>query len=149
MVKADKTMRKRVLVAIAALASSFSPVMAAETYVGISPAACRKVTVGSTSPDVEFKPGVDVKGRSVVPAEGPGGGLDPSAARRMLDVIRIPITVDLAKRMGLGGNGTRFGSEIPLGEVTFRGGQVYLDGAPLTNSEQQQISEACRRAGFR
>lgn len=123
--------------------------MAAETYVGISPSACRKVTVGSTSPDVEYKPGVDVKGRAVVPAEGPGGGLDPAMGRKILDVIRIPISVDLAKRMGLGGNGTRFGSEIPLGEVTLRGNQMYLDGAPLTNTEQNQISEACRRAGFR
>ncbi|WP_019643612.1 hypothetical protein [Novispirillum itersonii] len=125
------------------------PAPAAENYVGINPSACRKVTVGSTSADVEYKPGVDVNGRAVVPADGPGGSLDPAAGRKMLEVIRIPITVDLAKRMGLGAGGTKFGSEVPLGEVTLRNGQVYLDGAPLTNSEQQQINDACRRAGFR
>lgn len=122
---------------------------AADPVVGIDPAACRQVTVGSTSADVEYRPGVDVNGRAVVPAEGPGGALDPSAARRMLDVIRIPITVDLAKRMGLGGGGTKFGGEITLGEVTLRNGQVYLDGAPLTRSEQQGIIDACRKAGYR
>lgn len=143
-------MRKRLLLMVAApLAVSATMAMATETYVGISPAACRKVTVGSTSADVEYKPGVDVNGRAVVPAEGPGGGIDPSMGRKILDVIRIPISVDLAKRMGLGSKGTRFGSEIPLGEVTLRGNQVYLDGAPLTNTEQSQITEACRRAGFR
>jgi len=56
-------------------------------------ATCRALVEHSPSPDVKYRPGSDVRGRSVAPAD-----LKPRAEIKVPETITIPITVDLCQR---------------------------------------------------
>ena len=96
----------------------------------------------TTAPGVAYTPGVDVKGRPVVPAEGPGGG----ATDWLSDSITIDLTVPLADRLGGQEGGVRFDADARIGQLTVRNdGRVYLDGRPVTGGNLEDLREACRR----
>ncbi|WP_255542570.1 hypothetical protein [Azospirillum sp. INR13] len=57
---------------------------------------CQRLTRHVPAADVEYRPGVDVNGRPVVPADLPGtAGAQPPVP------IDLPLSVDLARRMGI------------------------------------------------
>ncbi len=97
---------------------------------------------GTPVPGVAYTPGVDVHGRSVVPAEGPGA--------RPLDwlpeTVTIDLSVPLADRLGGAAGTARYEADARLGRLAVgRDGGVTLDGRPLVGADVAELREACRR----
>lgn len=89
---------------------------------GIYPPECRLLPDHKASADVAYKPGVDARGKPVVPADINAAPMDLAG-----QTIVVPLTVDLAKRLGhhtkgLALEGTTGFLEIaPSGRVTYNG----------------------------
>lgn len=81
---------------LVAIPATFDPVLAqdvARRQVRATWATCRQLVDHVASPDVKYKPGVDVQGRRVAPAD-----LNPRPNIKIPETITIPITVDLCER---------------------------------------------------
>lgn len=87
--------------------------------------------------DVAFQPGVDVRGKPVVPANGHGKSL------KLPDEIKIDITVDIKERFNIPPNSDLFDSEAKIGEVIFKNNQVYFNGQPLIHDDQELLASLC------
>lgn len=103
---------------------------------------CARVTEHRTDANVAYRPGVDVRGNAVAPADL-GGGYDlglPSA-----DELEVQIEIDLADRLGLGAGGQYLGR----GEVATVGldnGRVIVNGNVVAPQDEAALIAACRAA---
>ncbi len=88
-----------------------------------------------------YRPGTDVQGRAVVPAEGPGGGPDWSG---LSDTLKIIVEVDLVERYGVA---LPPGSMLPLGTIDVRDGRAWFNGQPLAGHDREALWQACRSLG--
>ncbi len=88
---------------------------------------CRLLEKHIPRDDVTYQPGVDVHGKPVVPAD-----LNEGAGFQLPEIVKIPLSVDLATAFGLMGFG-RDELVAPLGllEVT-KDGRVLQGGNDLT-----------------
>ena len=124
-----------VLAAIAVPAASY-----AET-VRISRTDCQHLIEHKARGDVAFQPGVDVRGRQVVPAEGPDA---PDMG------VLVPEMLDFSIALNpLRGGAARFGeTSLGVGVIRFdmTERQATLDGVPLTRGDTRKLLEECRRA---
>lgn len=107
------------------------------------PAVCRQLlrsvaTVRNGSAD--YRPGLDVNGRPVTPAEGADA---TGAVNRLVEGVTIDLSVDLARRYGLGGAGALYGGDVPLGQATVRNGRVYINDRPLLSDHEAAVRKAC------
>ena len=133
------------------------PALAAESeFVALSAAACARLVQHVPRDDVTYKPGVDVRGNAVVPADIGGG-----AAITMPDEINIQIGIDLADRLalresrkttpGLPGATAPIRKVLPyegkaaIGELTIKGNDAYWNGARIGPQDEVQLAEACRK----
>ena len=107
--------------------------------VTLSKKECQAVIVHTPSADTAYKPGVDVYGRKVAPADAPGS----ASPIKIPDEVNIDIGFNLKDKYGLGATGA-FTGESVIGKATVKGGRVYYDGKPLDNSDQQSVADACR-----
>ncbi|QQG35324.1 MAG: hypothetical protein HYS17_07140 [Micavibrio aeruginosavorus] len=95
-------------------------------------ALCRLRAQHMARTDAAYQPGVDVHGKPVVPA-------DVSAVPAMIpDVVKIPISIDLAQRLGQVPAGAELKTETGMVEV-HRDGRVTYNGVDLT----QQTNAVC------
>ncbi len=122
---------------------------------------CQRLVRHLTRPDVAYRPGVDVRGEHVMPAD-----VAPRARPRLPDTIVIPITVDVCQRVdpvtgrklcrtaeaGLIGPAEaefkrRYEAITDVGTVTVAddGRRVYFNGEPLTDEQAALVHEACQR----
>lgn len=99
--------------------------------------ACQALTRHRPAPDVEYRPGVDVHGRPVVPADLPG-----SAGTIPIDRFDIPVSGDLARVMGLRVPGSD--STVQVGWLTLEGGHLTFNGQPVGPSAETQLHTYCR-----
>ncbi len=120
-------------------AMALAPVAAGQSRVAVSKAECQKLVRHTPAPDVAYKPGVDVYGRKVAPADVGGG-----SPIRLPEAITIDIGIDLEEKYGLGAGG-KYTGEATVGKVTVRGGRVYWNGQPLDAGGQAAVADACRR----
>ncbi len=149
----------RRIVSLVLLAGSFAGTAHADT-VKLSTADCRQLVQHVPKDDVTYKPGVDVRGKAVVPADV-GGGYDV----KMPESIDIQIGIDLADRLalrdakrtqpttpGLPGAPTPtppvrkvmpFEGKAPLGTLSVKGNDVYWNGQRLASGDERALSEAC------
>jgi len=133
-------MKFRIALLIACIA-----VPAAAQTVTISTADCRRLVAHAPRADVTYQGGVDVRGKPVVPADvGGAATLDLPA------IIEIPVTVDVAKRLGAGAPDSILGSrrglegKAALGTLTIKGNDAFWNGVQLQNQEEVLMAEACK-----
>jgi len=106
----------------------------------ISRADCRRLIVEHVpGPGVAFRPGVDVYGNAVAPADLPGG---PRIT--LPQVIRIRLQVDLETYLGIAPQ-PGVDPDVELGRITVRGTRVYFNGTPLDEPHRSFVIGQCRR----
>lgn len=113
----------------------------------VDPRLCQALGVAHRpAPDVEYVPGVDVRGGAVAPADLPGSY---GAARRPLERFDIPVTLDFARRMGFPAGRSAAAAKVPgateIGRLTIDGGRVAFNGQPVGDSSQAALAAACGR----
>lgn len=112
----------------------------AET-VRVSKQDCARVVRHTPAPDVAYKPGVDVYGRKVAPAD-----LGNPSPIKVPDVISFNLTQSLPGLSTATGNiGSAFGEPV-IGKITIQGNQVYFNGKPLGGIGQAEVIKKCREA---
>lgn len=128
-----------IVVVAAAGALIFGTADSAETSrIVVDDSVCRSLVVHEPDPGVEYQPGVDVYGRSVAPADLPGGQrLD------LGDEIAIPLIVDLAQRFPDRLAEAGLDLKASLGTLTIAGDEVRFDDAPLDDSLVDAIAALC------
>ena len=85
----------------------------------------------------DYKPGVDVYGRPVAPADAPGTiRIEPPK------VIEFPVTIDVAKRLGFDTRGP-YEAKTTVANVRVEGNRVTINGQPVDPSDADLIA-ACR-----
>lgn len=108
---------------------------AAETIVVVGHEDCARIVARyEPAADVAYRPGVDVEGRPVAPAD-----LAPQIVAP--DSFAIPITFDIAPRLG-----SRFGMEAGLGTVNYRDGVAYYNGQRLDDDGAAELAALCQDA---
>jgi hypothetical protein len=104
---------------------------------------------------VEYKPGVDVHGNAVAPADL-GGGYQNIVPKE----ITINVGTGLASRLAqahASGEAATTGnrSQLPyrggaiLGQLTVSGNEVLWNGQPLQPQDQAALAAACRANGVK
>jgi hypothetical protein len=91
--------------------------------------------------DVAYKPGVDVRGRAVAPAD-----LDGGVRIKPPEELTIPITIDLQKRLGIPVDPKQYQTQnFTVGTVTWKDGRGYFNGQPLQSEESARLAELCQQ----
>ncbi len=107
----------------------------------VSKQACANVVRHTPAPDVAYKPGVDVYGRKVTPAD-----LGSPSPIKVPDVISFDLKLNLPGLSPSAGSiGTSFGEPV-LGKISIQGNQVYFNGQPLGGIGQSELIKKCRKA---
>jgi len=116
----------------------------AQSTVQISAQDCSQLTRHIASNDATYQPGVDATGNAVVPADLNGSRQIPPP-----EVIIIPLTLDLADRLGIppGGNADYLARPVIGDVVVTRDGRVSFNGIPLTSDAQHELAQKCQRIG--
>ena len=121
----------------------------AQTTLQITESDCSQLVTHVASSDVSYRPGVDVNGNAVVPADL-GNAVVPADLNAqpqiaVPDVISIPVTIDLATNLGIN---TPFLARPTVGEVqTTRDGRVTFNCQPIGGSAQQELAKRCQQIG--
>ena len=101
---------------------------------------CSQLVTHVASSDVSYRPGVDVTGNAVPPAD-----LNAQPQISVPDVISIPVTIDLATNLGIN---TPFLARPTVGEVQItRDGRVSFNGQPIGDSTQHELAKRCQQVG--
>src|SRR3546814_5653459 len=87
------------LLAALCLALAPRPAAAAGGYLTLSAEDCTRLARHYPADDVTYRPGRDVRGKAVAPAD-----LDPGAGLILPDAVVIPIEIDLFERYGIPAN---------------------------------------------
>nr|WP_255635432.1 hypothetical protein [Azospirillum sp. 412522] len=101
---------------------------------------CRRLTRHVPAADVEYRPGVDVRGRPVAPADLPG-----SAGAQPPIPIDLPLSVDLARRMGVAlPSVPRLPDDLTAVWLSVVGDRLYLNGQPIDPGAEERLYAYCR-----
>ena len=145
-------------IAVAAALCLLATTAQAET-VALSTGDCTKLVEHVPADGVIYKPGVDVRGKAVVPAD-----LGAGSAITMPEEINIQIGIDLADRMALRDSkraGTNPGVPGPttgvtrkvmpyagvghVGVLSIKGNDAFWNGERIATQDQVLLVEACRK----
>jgi hypothetical protein len=106
----------------------------------VTAADCRRLVQAVPSGDVNYRPGVDVYGRSVAPAD-----MSPTPPLGPPERMTVYIDADL-RRFGVPATSPLFQPFVGVGAVTFdSSGNLWFNGQPLGGNEQVAIAELCRQ----
>ena len=95
------------------------------------------------------RPGVDVNGNAVAPADFNASGRIDYDADDIVISIGNPLVAtagvvgDQTAFVAAGGQIDSFGAESSVGSITLRDGEVYFNGQRITDNERRAITEAC------
>lgn len=109
------------------------------TVVTISSEDCARLVAHRPEPGVAFRPGVDVDGNPVAPADI-GASVIPPA----VDEVPVVVEIELGGRPGM--PPARLAT-AKVGMVVVKDGRAYFNGQTLTGDDMQALSEACQRYG--
>lgn len=105
----------------------------------ISKDACHRLKHGSAGVPADYQSGVSVTGQPVVSADlNDGYGF----AEPDLQDITLPVSVDLEKDFPFFQSSLDLGT-IPVGNVTFKNGRVYMNGHLLSGDTQNILKDQC------
>ncbi len=96
---------------------------------------CAAFVAHQPQADVAYKPGVDVYGKKLVPADI-NSGPAPSA-------ITVPLTLNLAQFLGISLPNTALKADATIGILTVDDGQVYFDGQKIGDAQQENLRVLC------
>lgn len=98
---------------------------------------CRRLERHVPAPDVAYRPGVDVRGRAVPPA-------DLAAQPAIVpERLTIHLGVDLQRRLGLPRD---LIADLPLGIIEIENGTALFNGRPLAPDTAAALAAACAAA---
>ncbi|CAO3407329.1 hypothetical protein [Azospirillum largimobile] len=101
---------------------------------------CQRLTRHVPAADVEYRPGEDVNGRPVAPADLPG-----SAGAQPPIPIDLPLSVDLARRMGIALPSVPFlPDDVTAVWLSVVGDRLYLNGQPIDPGAEERLYAYCR-----
>jgi len=101
---------------------------------------CQRLTRHVPAADVEYRPGVDVNGRPVAPADLPG-----SAGAQPPIPIDLPLSVELARRMGVALPSVPYlPNDITAVWLSVVGDRLYLNGQPIDPGAEERLYAYCR-----
>ncbi|MCH9000216.1 MAG: hypothetical protein IID48_18415 [Proteobacteria bacterium] len=107
--------------------------------VAITRADCARLVAHVPDPDVAYRPGVDVHGREVVPAD-----LGGAPRIELPETILIDIEIDLLARFGIPANPALYDPDAEVGEVAYRDGRFTFNGQPLQDQAQAELAARCQ-----
>ena len=118
--------------------------------VSVNGAACRRAVAYVPPPDVAYKPGVDVHGKAVAPADLPGSRMDfviPETIQFNFSInpTNYGLTATQAQQKSQLVTGNN--SSLPVAAIAFdlARNQLTINGHPLTNSDQAALTAACQQ----
>ena len=115
----------------------------------VKPDDCAALVAHVPDDDVAYRPGVDVRGNKVAPADlNQIGRIDYDTDHIIITIGHPLIAIDgelgdKDRFVAGGGRIDVFGADLDVGAVTLRGGEVYFNGRRLTDTQRRAIAEAC------
>ena len=101
---------------------------------------CRRLVRLADDQDVAYRPGIDVHGRPVAPAD-----LDGQGGLQLPTTFAIPITVDVLQGFGPAGPHAPLVGDAVLGTLLVDGDELYFNGRPIEPTGRAFVERACRR----
>lgn len=110
------------------------------TQMSVSLDDCKRLTRHKARDDVTYQPGVDVRGKSVTPAD-----VQPLGAITVPDEIVIDFGLDLAGRYGFGA-AALFDATAGIATIHYdlATGGLTFNGKPLLSEDARAIERACK-----
>ena len=108
--------------------------------VAVSAQDCDRLVKYQEPPGIEYQPGIDAHGETVVPADLGGG-----ANIQLPKTIVIPIELFIQDKYHIPANSVLWAAKAEIGTVTVEGDQVFFDGQQLTDPETAALADLCRR----
>jgi len=109
---------------------------------------CARLVAHHPDPNVEYKPGTDVHGHYVAPADLPGQN-----AFNLPDKIEFDLKLNPLAYAPQGnapaGAFQNTGANLGHVEVDLASGAAKLNGHALDDEQTHIVTEACRKAGYR
>jgi hypothetical protein len=107
--------------------------------VAITRADCARLVEHVPDPDMAYRPGVDVYGREVAPAD-----LGGAPRIELPETILIDIEVDLLERFGIPANPALYDPDAEVGWVVYKDGRFTFNGQPLQDQAQAELAARCQ-----
>lgn len=102
----------------------------------IDPGTCRLLPTHHPAPDVAYKPGVDVHGKAVAPADLSKGPRPPLR-------VEIPLTLGLARQLNLAVPPTVLPDTAEVGRIVVQDGKVLFNGQPIGSHAEDELAVLC------
>ncbi len=136
-----------VLLALAALA----PATARAETITVTAETCAALAEYLPAPDVAYRPGVDVNGNPVAPAD-----LGGTPQIEVPQDFTIAITVEIARVLGIPAfpdparpQDDTYKPEANIGIVTYKDGRFAFNGQPLQSDAEAALARLCERQARR
>jgi hypothetical protein len=120
----------------------------AEGQVYVTKADCARLMAHHPDPNVEYKPGADVHGRYVAPADLPDQNNFSLPDKIEFDLRLNPLAYAPQGKAPPGAF-QNTGADIGHVEVDLASGAAKLNGHALDGEQTAIVAEACRKAGYR
>jgi hypothetical protein len=104
---------------------------------------CMNLVAYAPAPDVAYKPGVDVNGKAVAPADLPGQTSYPLSSP-----VQSAIILDTSRLGQIGALPGRGDTYPVLISVDPRTGDVALNGQKIQQSDESTLAKLCRERGL-
>jgi hypothetical protein len=101
---------------------------------------CDRMAEYQQPPGVEYQPGVNAHGETVVPADLNGG-----YNLKLPETIVIPIELFIQEKYGIPADSKLFVAKAQIGTVTVHGKRVYFNGQELSDAEEAALADLCRQ----
>jgi hypothetical protein len=110
---------------------------------------CKQLVAHHPDPGVEYKPGTDVHGKYVAPADLPGQQNFTLPDKIEFDLKLNPLAYAPSQGNAPAGAFSNTGANLGHVEIDLGSGQAKLNGHALDGEQTRMVTEACRKAGYR